>query len=162
MNINNIAEEIASKYGICTNCIFSKSRKKEAIKARKILYKVLLLSGKSTTQVGMLLNRDHSTVAVLSKSVDKDEELKEYATYLYLKYRDTDEISSRVDINTAKKIIFSKVKEYYNNGRTLSEISQKIGLSQKIISGIVMQMKKECIEHKVPDYKNSTYRTIYL
>lgn len=162
MNINNIAEEIASKYGICTNCIFSKSRKKEAIKARKILYKVLLLSGKSTTQVGMLLNRDHSTVAVLSKSVDKDEELKEYATYLYLKYRDTDEISSRVDLNTAKKIIFSKVKEYYNNGRTLSEISQKIGLSQKIISGIIMQIKKECTERKVPDYKNSTYRTIYL
>ena len=41
MNINKLAEEIASKYGICAAYIFTKSRRKEAIIARKILYKVL-------------------------------------------------------------------------------------------------------------------------
>lgn len=162
MNINNIAEEIASKYGICTNCIFTKSRRKEAITARKILYKVLLLSGKSTTQVGMILNRDHSTVATMAKTVDKDDELREYATYLYLKYRDTPEINKRVDVDTAKKVIFNKIKEYFNSGKSLTEISLKIDLSEKIVSGIIMQIKKECTGRKVPDYKNSTYRTIYL
>lgn len=162
MNINKLADEIASKYGICAAYIFTKSRRKEAIKARKILYKVLLLSGKSTTQVGMMLNRDHSTVAIMAKTVDKDDELREYATYLYLKYRDTPEISKRVDIDTAKKVIFNKIKEYYNSGKSLTEISLKIDLSEKIVSGIIMQIKKECTERKVPDYKNGTYRTIYL
>lgn len=143
MNINKLADEIASKYGICAAYIFTKSRRKEAIlTARKILYKVLLLSGKSTTQVGMILNRDHSTVAVMAKTVDKDDELREYATYLYLKYRDTPEISKRVDIDTAKKVIFNKIKEYYNSGKSLTEISSKIDLSEKIVSGIIMQIKK--------------------
>lgn len=162
MNINKLADEIASKYGICAAYIFTKSRRKEAITARKILYKVLLLSGKSTTQVGMILNRDHSTVAIMAKTVDKDDELREYATYLYLKYRDTPEINKRVDVDTAKKVIFNKIKEYYNSGKSLTEISLKIDLSEKIVSGIIMQIKKECTERKVPDYKNGTYRTIYL
>lgn len=162
MNIDKLIEEICMKYKVGTRNIFSQSRKKDTVTARKILYKVLLLYGKSSTQIGKIMNRDHSSIVVGAKDVDNKPELKQYATYLYLKYRDTEEISPRIDVKVAKKVIYDEVRYYLNEGLSPMEISLKIDLSQKIVESVVEKVQKDCLIRKVPNYKTGTYRNIYI
>ena len=162
MNIDEMIEEVCLKYRVGQRNIFSNSRRKEATTARKVIYKVLMLYGKSTTQIGKFMNRDHSSIVVGIRSVDRDEELSKYATYIYLKYRDTEEISHRVDVRTAKKVIFDEVKYFLNDGLSPKSISMQLELPVRVVSSIATQIHQDCIQKKIPDYRTGTYRNIYI
>lgn len=160
MNLNAIIDEVCVKYQVSKNDIFSHRRGKDSVLARKILYKVLSLDGKSSTQIGNILHRDHSTVVVSLQQMDK--EMLEYSTYLYLKHREDELISNLVDKETVLKIIMDKIKKLYNRGLKENEIAKELDLTPKRVDIMIKIIKDSCDTKLVPDYKNGTYRTIYL
>ena len=162
MNTKEMIEEVCLQYKTGQASIFSQSRQKAAVTARKIIYKVLMLDGKSSTQIGNMMNRDHSTIVVGARSVDEDMGLKKYATYLYLKYRNGKEVNSHIDVSLAKSVITDEIKHLLNEGLSKQDISIQLDLSEKMVSGFIDKIKKDCEVRQIPNYHTGTYKTIYI
>lgn len=162
MKLNEVIEETCVKFRTSKNEIFSQRRNKGAVSARKVIYKILTLDGKSTTRIGQIMGRDHSSVVVGIQSVDENKELSEFATYLYLKYREDEEVSQEIDEEAAKRLITNCVKKYYNKGLTEKEISEELDLKEDTVDIIIKTIKRTCPIKKVPCYDKGTYRYIYL
>ena len=62
----NLAEigEIAYKYGYTAEDILGKSRYKRLVMVRRECVGMLRAKGYSTTEIGRIMNRDHSTIVV--------------------------------------------------------------------------------------------------
>lgn len=103
MKLNEMIEEVCVKFGTSRGEIFSQRRNKGSVTARKIIYKVLTLDGNSTTKVGQIMSRDHSSVVVGIHFIDENKDLSEYATYLYLKYREEEKVSPDIDAEITKR-----------------------------------------------------------
>jgi DNA-binding CsgD family transcriptional regulator len=162
MKLDEVIEEACVKFRTSRNDIFSQRRNKGAVSARKVIYKILTLDGKSTTRIGQIMHRDHSSIVVGIKSLDENKELSEFATYLYLKYREDEEVSQEIDEEAAKRLITNCVKKYYNKGLTEKEISEELDLKEDTVDIIIKTIKRTCPIKKVPCYDKGTYRTIYL
>ena len=155
-------EEVCLQYKTGQASIFSQSRNKDTVTARKIIYKVLLLDGKSTSQVGKIMNRDHTTIMLGARSVDQDLGLKKYATYLYLKYRGGEEVNPHIDIKLAKTVITDEIKNLLNEGLSKHDISIRLDMSEKMISSFINKIKQDSETRQIPNYHTGTYKTIYI
>jgi transposase len=162
MKLNEMIEEVCVKFGTSRGEIFSQRRNKGSVTARKIIYKVLTLDGNSTTKVGQIMSRDHSSVVVGIHSIDENKDLSEYATYLYLKYREEEKVSPDIDAEITKKIIINYVKKYHNKGLSVKQISEELDLKEDTVELLLNIIKHDCTSKVVPCYDKGTYRTIYL
>ena len=152
MNMDTVIDEASKYFNIEKNILLSRDRTDRVTKARQILYKVLTMFGKTTTQIGKKLQRNHSSVVVGLGKVERNEELFNKALYLYhLCYDKDDEIERRVQ----KRLLFDRIKRLINEGKE-GEIE-----NTKENNDIIFKIKHGA-QKKVPDYKHSTYRTIYL
>ncbi len=162
MKLNELIEEVCVKFGTSRGEIFSQRRNKGSVTARKIIYKVLTLDGNSTTKVGRIMIRNHSSIVVGIHSIDENKDLSKYATYLYLKYREEEKVSPDIDAETAKKIMINYVRKYHNKGLSVEQISDELDLKQDTVKLLLNIIKHDYKEKKVPCYDKGTYRTIYL
>lgn len=152
MNMDTVINEASKYFNIKRDVLVSRDRTDKVAKARQILYKVLTMFGKTSTQIGEKLQRDHSSVIVGLGKVERNEELFNKALYLYhFCYDKDDEIERRVQ----KRLLFDRIKRLINEGKE-GEIE-----NTKENNDIIFKIKHGA-QKKVPDYKHSTYRTIYL
>lgn len=150
MNMDTVIDEASKYFNIEKSILLSRDRTDRVAKARQILYKVLTMFGKTSTQIGEKLQRDHSSVIVGLNKVERNEDLFNKALFLYhICYDKDDEIEQRV----RKRLLFDKIKKLLNEGKEVEQTKE----TQDIIFKI-----KHGAQKKVPDYKHSTYRTIYL
>lgn len=160
MNFNKLVEEVCVKCRVSKKDIFSLRRDKSTVLARNIIYKVLTLDGYSLNQIGAKIGRDHTTVLWGMRNLTEKD--IEYATYLYLKYRETEKINKSANEKIVIKIIMDEVKKLYNSGLKENEIAEEVGISEKRTIKFINLIKSTCTTKQVPDYKKNTYRTIYL
>ena len=64
--MREILAEVASRTGVDERELVSPNRCRVVAQARAEAMHLMRLAGRSTTQIGRFLNRDHSTVAVMS------------------------------------------------------------------------------------------------
>jgi exosome complex RNA-binding protein Rrp4 len=129
--------------------------------AKKVFWKVLQLNGKSTSQIGMIANKDHSSIVVGLNNLQKFPEDYEFAVKLYMELRDSDDLNQTVDCKSYVKIVKNEIKKCINEGKTVKEIAEELGLSEGYIAKAVNQIKAG-VYKKIPDYKHGTYKIIYL
>lgn len=152
MNMDTVINEVAKDFCISRELLLSKDRSNKVARARMVLYKVLYMTDKSVVQIGNKLNRHHTSVSVGITKVDKDGELWQKALDIYTKlYDEKAEDEKRIK----RKLLYYELKNLINEGKE-GEI-KKTKENQEIIFKI-----KHGAQKKVPDYKHSTYRTIYL
>lgn len=161
MNIDELKTKICSHYLINPKDLLSDRRLKNIVMAKKVFWKVLYLNGKSTSQIGMITNKDHSTIVVGIKNLSKFPKDNDYAIRLYMEFRDEPELNRNVDYKRYVEIIREKIRKKINNGESLKEISSDLKLSERYVEKTINQIKSGLYK-KVPDYKHGTYRTIYL
>lgn len=114
MNMDTVINEASKYFNIKRDILLSRDRTNKVAKARQILYKVLTMFGKTSTQIGEKLQRDHSSVIVGLGKVERNEELFNKALYLYhLCYDKDDEIEQRVQ----KRLLFDRIKNLINEGK---------------------------------------------
>lgn len=162
MNTKEMIEEVCLMYKTGQASIFSDSRQKPIVTARQVIYKVLLLDGKSTSQIGRMMNRDHTSVINGAKKVDNDLGLKKYATYLYLKYRDSKEVSQQIDVKLAKSVISDEIKRLLNEGLSVQDISIRLDISEKMVSGFIDNIQKDSEIRFIPNYQTGTMKKVYI
>lgn len=162
MNTKEMIEEVCLMYKTGQASIFSQSRQKQIVTARQVIYKVLLLDGNSTSQVGKMMNRDHTSVINGAKKVDNDLGLKKYATYLYLKYRDSKEVNPQIDVKLAKNVISDEIKRLLNEGLSVQDISIRLDISEKMALGFIEKITTESEVRKIPNYQTGTYTKVYI
>lgn len=152
MNMDTVINEVAKEFCISREVLLSKNRSDKVAKARMVLYKVLYMTDKSVGQIGNKLNRDHSSVSVGINKVDKDRGLWQKALDIYTRlYDEKAEDEKRIK----RKLLYYELKNLINEGKE-GEIEKT-----KENNDIIFKVKHGA-QKKVPDYKHSTYRTIYL
>lgn len=152
MNMDTVINEVAKDFKIRADILTSRCRTNEVARARFVLYKILSMAGKTTTQIGMKLKRDHSSVCVGLSKIEKDAELWKRAIKIYQRcYDDEDEFEKRIKY----RLLCDRIKRLINEGKE-GEIK-----NTKENNDIIFKIKHGA-QKKVPDYKHSTYRTIYL
>ena len=60
--MDTVINEASKYFNIKRDILVSRDRTDKVAKARQILYNVLTMFGKTTTQIGAKLQRDHSSV----------------------------------------------------------------------------------------------------
>jgi hypothetical protein len=151
--MDTVIDEVAKEFNIPVNILTSRCRTNEVARARFALYKVLTMAGYTTTQIGAKIGRDHSSVVVGLQRIDNDEELWKRALKVYQMCYDIGEYEFESRIK--HRLLFDKIKRQLNEGKE-KEI-KKNEETEDIIFKI-----KHGAQKKVPNYKNGTYRTIYL
>ena len=152
MNMDTIINEVATDFCVSRELLLSKDRSDKVVRARMVLYKVLYMTNKSVNQIGKKLNRHHTSVSVGINKVDKDEDLWRKALDIYTRlYDEKAEDEKRVK----RKLLYYELKKLINDGKE-GEIK-----NTKENNDIIFKIKHGA-QKKVPDYKHSTYRTIYL
>lgn len=154
MNMDTVINEVAKDFCVSREVLLSKDRSDKVAKARMVLYKVLYMTDKSVGQIGNKLNRNHSSVSVGINRVDKDRELWRKALDIYSRLYYQDE-KAEDEKRIKRKLLYYELKKLINEGKE-GEI-ENTQENKDIIFKIKHGAKK-----KVPDYKHSTYRTIYL
>lgn len=154
MNMDTVINEVAKYFNIRVDELLSKRRYKEVAIARLVLYKVLYLTEKSVVQIGQKLNRDHSSVSVGIGKIEKNEELWRKSLEIYNRLYD-DDAKEEYENNTKRRLLYYEFKKLINEGK--EEEIENTHENKEIIFKI-----KHGAQKKVPDYKHSTYRTIYL
>lgn len=69
-------EQVCNYTGIAAKDLLSKSRKRNLVETRWIVYKALRAEGWELTKIGKLFNRDHSTVIYGLTQIESVEEVK--------------------------------------------------------------------------------------
>ena len=87
-----IIQVVESVTGINRELILSKKRKAEIVEAKRLTMILLFQSGIGVTDIGILLNKDHSTVWYHTQDIDK---LEKYEKGLFLKLKVCNEILTR-------------------------------------------------------------------
>ena len=154
MNMDTVINEVAKEFNISVEVLLSKDRSDRVAKARMVLYKVLYMADKSVVQIGQKLNRDHSSVSVGIGKVEKTEELWQKSLEIYNRLYD-DDAKEEYENNTKRRLLYYEFKKLINDGKE-GEIE-----NTKENKEIIFKIKHGA-QKKVPDYKHSTYRTIYL
>jgi hypothetical protein len=111
------------------------------------------MAGYTTTQIGTKIGRDHSSVVVGLQRIDNDEKLWERALKVYQMCYDIGEYEFESRIK--HRLLSDRIKRLINEGK--EEEIENTHENKEIIFKI-----KHGAQKKVPDYKHSTYRTIYL
>ena len=156
MNIEEIAKEIAVKFYVTHNDIFSIKRCRNIVKARMVLYKLMYMFGYSIHQIANILNKDHTTIIHGLRRVDEDEKLSLISKELYEKHYEPCERFNSKDI---KKVFMYVIQDFLNKGKSLYDVSEELGISLNMVNKyapFVLKCKK-----KVPDYKNGGFKIIY-
>jgi hypothetical protein len=148
-----IIDIVSKESGIDKEKLLSRDKTVTVSKARMILYKVLYMDNKSVIQIGKKLDRNHAAVSVGIKKVDNDANLWQEAIRMYNIYLLYDEEKEKKE--QEKKLLYLEIKSMLNQGK-----EDKITKSKET-KAIIKNIKKGA-KKKVPDYKHSTYRTIYL
>lgn len=161
MNINNLMDRVCSRYSCSRQELLSDRRLKHIAMAKKVFWKVLQLNGKSTSQIGMIANKNHSSIIVGLRNLQNFPEDYEFAVKLYMELRDSDDLNQTVDCKSYVKTVKNEIKKCINDGKTVKEIAEELGLSEGYIAKAVNQIKAG-VYKKIPDYKHGTYRIIYL
>lgn len=159
MNIDRLIKDVAMRFFVTTNDIYSDKRNKDVVDARKVLYKTLYMLGYTTTQIGEILGKDHTTIVAGKRKIVEDSKLFDIAMEMFEKYT-TPSDSIDLELDVARKILLYAVKQGINTGKTVKDISKEIGLNESIILRYVENIVKEKTK-KVPDYKNGGYKIIY-
>ena len=154
MNMDTVINEVAKEFNISVEVLLSKDRSDRVAKARMVLYKVLYMADKSVVQIGHKLNRDHSSVSVGIGKVEKNEKLWRKSLEIYNRLYD-DDAKEEYENNTKRRLLYYEFKKLINDGKE-GEIE-----NTKENNDIIFKIKHGA-QKKVPDYKHSTYRTIYL
>lgn len=157
MNIEEIAKEIAIRFYVTHNDIFSIKRCRNVARARMVLYKLMYMFGYSIHQIAETLKKDHTTIIHGLRRVDGDEKLSLISKELYEKYYEPCERFNSRDI---KKVFIYVIQDFLNRGKTVSDISKELGISLNMVNKyapLVLQGKKK----KVPDYQNGGFKIIY-
>ncbi len=154
MNMDTVINEVAKEFNISVEVLLSKDRSDRVAKARMVLYKVLYMTNKTVNQIGEKLNRNHTSVSVGINKVDKDEELWQKALDIYTGLYD-ESVKAEDEKRVKRKLLYYELKKLINEGKE-GEIK-----NTKENKEIIFKIKHGA-QKKVPDYKHSTYRTIYL
>lgn len=154
MNMDTVINEVAKEFNISVEVLLSKDRSDRVAKARMVLYKVLYMTNKTVNQIGEKLNRNHTSVSVGINKVDKDEELWQKALDIYTGLYD-ENVKAEDEKRVKRKLLYYELKKLINEGKE-GEIK-----NTKENNDIIFKIKHGA-QKKVPDYKHSTYRTIYL
>lgn len=152
MNMDTVINEVAKDFCVSRELLLSKDRSNKVARARMVLYKVLYMTDKSVVQIGNKLNRHHTSVSVGITRVDKDYELWRKALKIYTRLFDEKEEDEK---RIKRKLLYYELKNLINEGKE-GEIE-----NTKENNDIIFKIKHGA-QKKVPDYKHSTYRTIYL
>ena len=153
MNMDTVINEVAKEFNIPVNILTSRCRTNEVSRARFALYKVLTMAGYTTTRIGAKIGRDHSSVCVGLQRIDNDVDLWKRALKVYKYCYDIGECEFEARIK--HRLLYDKIRNLINEGK--EEEVEKNKETEEIIFKI-----KHGAQKKVPDYKHSTYRTIYL
>ena len=154
MNMDTIIDKVAEEFGVYRAILLSKDRSDKVARARMVLYKVLYMTNKTVNQIGEKLNRHHTSVSVGITKVDKDKELWQKALDIYTKLYD-ENAKAEDEKRVKRKLLYYELKKLINEGKE-GEIK-----NTKENKDIIFKIKHGA-QKKVPDYKHSTYRTIYL
>lgn len=154
MNMDTVINEVAKDFCVSRELLLSKDRSDKVATARMVLYKVLYMTNKTVNQIGEKLNRNHTSVSVGINKVDKDEELWRKALDIYTRLFD-ENVKAEDEKRIKRKLLYYELKNLINEGKE-GEIE-----NTKENKDIIFKIKHGA-QKKVPDYKHSTYRTIYL
>lgn len=75
--INELMKRICEKHGVSINVVLGKSRDALAVDARREICTLLREMGFSSTKIGLIVNRDHTSVLALTGSLKRKRKAKE-------------------------------------------------------------------------------------
>lgn len=161
MNLKKLIDEVCIKYGTNEAELKSDRRLKNVVTAKKIIWKVLALDGKSTTYIGAIFNKDHSTVCVGINGLKENQDAYDYAVGLYMRYRDNENLNRSVSKKKYSQIVYDEIRKRVNENQEVTQISKELDLSDEYVLKIVEQIKSGAYK-KVPNYRDGTLRKIYI
>lgn len=147
--------EVASRRG----------RRQNINKVRFVLYRVFRLFNLSYPQIGMILNKNHTTIIHGENMCLKDPELNQKAfEYFNIFKQKKDKLIIGKTVSEISKFMIDKdkFKILYNKGFSLIDIAYKLNLDKEKTAKIFNYLNSRCKKKLVPDYKNNSYRYIFL
>lgn len=141
------------------------SKKDKYSEAKFILYRVFKLLDLSYPQIANIFEKNHTTIIYGEKKCIENPELNQKALEFFciFKQKRNEIIRNETLSKIAKNIIErEKFKDLYNKGFSLLDISKKLNLDKEKTSNIFNYLNSRCKKKLVPDYKNNSYRYIFL
>lgn len=161
----SLIEKIADDFGIVLND-FEKRRFQKVADAKRVAYYTLRLIGLSTTQIGYVMDKDHSSVLNGLKTIDNSKDLKAKADayFVWFKEKYPDSIKDdKLGLRNTYVEIREQIKKCLNDGITSpSEIAFKTHHKKAIIEEQLNYIYENSPKKKIPNYKNGTIKEIYV
>lgn len=159
-----LIQDVCFKLGIDWHEI-QYSKKYKYSEAKFILYRVFKLLDLSYPQIANIFDKNHTTILYGEKKCIENAELNQKALEFFSIFKQKrNEIIRNETLSTIAKNIIEreKFKDLYNKGFSLLDISKKLNLDKERTSNIFNHLNSRCKKKLVPDYKNNSYRYIFL
>lgn len=134
-------------------------RNYEAVRAKKIIYKLFQILGYSTTQIGNMFGVDHTSVMSGIKSLQKfpdlDREAFRYAEIFSqegVKAYDN-RVRQRIAVEARKKDIVKLA----NEGKSISQIAEQLNFDEELVNGVLEYYKKNNLLRLRVNYSTGKY-----
>lgn len=160
-----LIEKIAKDFGVCLND-FEKRNFKNIADAKRVAYYVLRLIGLSTTQIGYVMDKDHSSVINGLNTIKYHDGLTDKANSYYVWFKENYPNSIKQNTYGLRSTcieIREKIKKCLNEGITdPSEIAFKTHCRKIVIKEHLKYILENSPKKKIPNYKNGTFKEIYV
>lgn len=160
-----LIEKIAKDFGVCLND-FEKRNFKNIADAKRVAYYTLRLTGLSTTQIGWVMGKDHSSVVNGLNTIKYHDDLIDKANSYFFWFKANYPDSIKKDnygIRNTFEEIRVQIKKCLNEGITSpDDIAFKTHHKKVVIEEHLKYVLENSPKRKIPDYKNGTVREIYV
>lgn len=160
-----LIKKIADDFGISLDD-FEKRRFKKIADAKRVAFYTLRLNGLSTTQIGNVMGKDHSSVVNGLNTINYYDDLIDKANSYFVWFKENYPDSLKKDNygmrNTFEEIRV-QIKKCLNEGITdPDEIAFKTHHKKVFIKEQLKYVLKNSQKRKIPNYKNGTVKKIYV
>lgn len=145
---------------------FEKRRFRQIADAKRVAYYTLRICGLSTTQIGYVMDKDHSSVLNGLNKIKYYDGLIDKANEYFLWFKENypDSVKpDRLGLRNTYAEIREQIKKCLNDGIiNPSEIAFKTHHKKIIIEEQLDWILKNNEKKKIPNYKNGTFKEIYV
>lgn len=145
----DILNKVCDVTGVSEKDIFSRAKLKKTSLARTLFWIALRMNGYTTEGISIMMNREHSTVARMTR--------RRYPEQCGLARQILSDLGGDIFEMMLRPQQFNKLTEEEKDN-----YSKLIGHSFNLCQlPIVERVKKKIVQKRVPDYKNSIIKTVW-
>ena len=160
-----LIKKIADDFGISLDD-FEKRRFKKIADAKRVAFYTLRLTGLSTTQIGVVMGKDHSSVVNGLNTINYYDDLIDKANHYFAWFKANYPDSLKKDkcvIRNTLAEMQEQIKKCLNEGMTNpDEIAFKTHHKKVVIKEQLKYVLENSPKRKIPNYKDGTVKEIYL